>query len=110
MRPSRTPMPRLSSSPMRARFARCCTLSAVMASAISSVTAAVCLARKLKRIVRSGLFGFAAEALQLVVQCLDCHAEDLGGPCLVVARVYERELDQSALGFIHGHAGRQPHE
>src|SRR5688572_4715325 len=79
-----------------------------MASAISSVTAAVCLARKLTRIT-SGFFGFAPESLQLVVQCLDGDTQNLCGSGLVVACVDEGEFNKPALGFVDGHPGCEPH-
>src|SRR5688572_10601528 len=108
MRPMRMPMLWLSSSPTRARLARFCTLSAVMASAISSVTAAVCLARKLTRIALR-FFGFLAEPLQFVVQRFDGDPKNLRGTRLVVARMHERHFDETALRFVDRHAGRQSH-
>ena len=67
---SASPMPRLSSSPTRARFARCCTLNAVIASAISSVTAAVCLARRLTRISDQGFSASCRNRFSLLCSVL----------------------------------------
>ena len=90
-------MPRLSSSPTRARFATCCRLSTIIAQRDQQRDRGGL--PELVRLARMDGQDFSASRrnrFSLLCNVLTCHAQYFGRSRLVVACVRQRQLDEAA--------------